>query len=121
VEPRISGKDATQVADDMAKRGPIRLLARSELQEVAGAPAPSAASEQGRKAPPRVRKPLARNDQCFAPFNDGRRARSAAPDGVLGGGVCVGAIGVPPPTPLPSEPVKAGGHRPSPQPRSRVA
>ena len=28
---------------------------------------------------------------------------------MLGGGLCVGAIGVPPPTPLPSEPVKAGG------------
>ena len=28
---------AMQVADDMAKRGPIRLLAPSELQEVAGA------------------------------------------------------------------------------------
>jgi hypothetical protein len=27
VEPRISGKEATQVADDMAKRGPIRLMA----------------------------------------------------------------------------------------------
>jgi NAD(P)-dependent dehydrogenase (short-subunit alcohol dehydrogenase family) len=38
-----------------------------------------------------------------------RRARSAAPDGVLGGGVC-SAIGVPAPTPLrPSEPVIAGG------------
>jgi hypothetical protein len=77
VEPRISGKDATRVADDMAKRGPIRLLAPSELQEVAGAPARSAASEQDRKAPPRVRKPLARNDQCFAPTSDleGHRKR----------------------------------------------
>jgi hypothetical protein len=70
VEPRISGKEATQVADDMAKRGPIRLLAPSELQEVADAPFPSAASEQGRKAPPRVRKPLPRNDQCLAPTPD---------------------------------------------------
>ena len=77
MEPRISGKEATQVADDMAKRGPIRLLAPSELQEVAGAPATSAASEQDRKAPPRVRKPLPRNDQCFAPTSDleGHRKR----------------------------------------------
>src|SRR5438093_940408 len=37
-----------------------------------------------------------------------------------GVGVCLGAIGAPPPTPLrPSEPVKAGEpHWPSPQPRS---
>jgi hypothetical protein len=77
---RISGKDATQVAEDMAKRGPIRRLARTEIQEVAGVPALSAASEQDRRAPPRVRKPLARNDQCFAPTSDfeGHRKRLRA-------------------------------------------
>jgi hypothetical protein len=31
---RISGKEATRVAEDMTKRGPIPLLAPSELQEV---------------------------------------------------------------------------------------
>jgi hypothetical protein len=69
-KPRISGKDAVQVAQDMANRGPIRLVAPSALEEVPSAPVPSAASEQGRKAPPRVRKPLPASDQCLAPTPD---------------------------------------------------
>jgi hypothetical protein len=83
VEPRISGKEATQVTDGMAKRGPIRLLAPSELQEVAGAPATCAVSEQDRKTPPRLRKPLARNDQCFAPTPDLDGHRSGAGRGAF--------------------------------------
>jgi hypothetical protein len=77
MKQRISGKEAVLVAEDMAQRGPVRLLAPSELEEIVGAPAPSTASEQDRKAPPRVRKPLGRNDQCFAPTSDleGHRKR----------------------------------------------
>jgi hypothetical protein len=67
---RISGKEATEVAVDMAKRGPIRLTAGNEGQEQASALVRSDGTEQDRKAPPRVRKPLPRNDQCLAPTPD---------------------------------------------------
>ena len=67
---RISGKEATQVAVDMAKRGPIRLIAGNEGQEQASTLVRSDGTEQDRKAPPRVRKPLPRNDQCLAPTPD---------------------------------------------------
>jgi hypothetical protein len=70
MKTRISGKEAVQVAEDMAKPGPIRVVAASEAQEAPGALVPSAGSELDRKAPPRVRKPLPRNDQCLAPTPD---------------------------------------------------
>ena len=82
-QQRISGKEAVRVAEDMAKPGPIRVvaasepLAASEAQEAPGALVPSPGSEPDRKAPPRVRKPLPRNDQWKAPTPDleGHRKR----------------------------------------------
>jgi hypothetical protein len=61
----------------MAKPGPIRVVAASEAQEAPGALVPSPGSELDRKAPPRVRKPLPRNDQWKAPTPDleGHRKR----------------------------------------------
>ena len=77
MKTRISGKEAARVAEDMAKPGPIRVVAASEAQEAPGALVPSPGSELDRKAPPRVRKPLPRNDQWKAPTPDleGHRKR----------------------------------------------
>jgi hypothetical protein len=72
-QQRISGKEAARVAEDMAKPGPIRVVeavSASEAQEAPGALVPSPGSELDRKAPPRVRKPLPRNDQWKAPTPD---------------------------------------------------
>src|ERR1700730_6956495 len=76
-QQRISGKEAARVAEDMAKPGPIRVVAASEAQEAPGALVPSPGSELDRKMPPRVRKPLPRNDQWKAPTPDleGHRQR----------------------------------------------
>src|ERR1700737_1837183 len=76
-QQRISGKEAVQVAEDMAKPGPICMVDPSESQEAPGALVPSPGSELDRKAPPRVRKPLPRNDQWKAPTPDlvGHRQR----------------------------------------------
>ena len=76
-QQRISGKEATRVAEDMAKPGPIRVVAASEAQEAPGALVPSPGSELDRKMPPRVRKLLPRNDQWKAPTPDleGHRKR----------------------------------------------
>jgi hypothetical protein len=46
------------------------VVAASEAQEAPGALVPSPGSELDRKAPPRVRKPLPRNDQWKAPTPD---------------------------------------------------
>jgi hypothetical protein len=72
VEPRISGKQATQVAVDMAKPGPIRLMASNDAQESPGVVVPSGVPEKvgDGKVPPRVRKPSPNNDQCMAPTAD---------------------------------------------------
>ena len=77
MKTRISGKEAVKVAEDMAKPGPIRGVEPTEVQEAAGALVPSAGSELDRKVPPRVRKPLPRNDQWKAPTPDleGHRQR----------------------------------------------
>src|ERR1700720_49265 len=77
MKTRISGKEAVQVAEDMAKPGPIRVVEPREVQEAAGALVPSAGAELDRKVPPRVRKPLPRNDQWKAPTPDleGHRQR----------------------------------------------
>jgi hypothetical protein len=77
MKTRISGKEAVQVAEDMAKPGPIRVVEPREVQEAPGALVPSAGSELDRKVPPRVRKPLPRNDQWKAPTPDleGHRQR----------------------------------------------
>jgi hypothetical protein len=73
---RITGKEAAHVADDMASRGPVRLVASNDVQEAQAAALPSAGSEQ-RGTPPRVRKPSPQNDQCLAPTSDleGHRKR----------------------------------------------
>ena len=52
-QQRISGKEAARVAEDMAKPGPIRVVAASEAQEAPGALVPSPGSELDRKMPPR--------------------------------------------------------------------
>ena len=77
MKTEISGKEAARVAEDMAKPGPIRVVDPSEAQEAPSALVPSPGSELDRKAPPRVRKPLPRNDQWKAPTPDleGHRKR----------------------------------------------
>jgi hypothetical protein len=80
MKTRISGKEAARVAEDMAKPGPIRVIeavSASEAQEAPGALVPSPGSELDRKVPPRVRKPLPRNDQWKPPTPDleGHRQR----------------------------------------------
>jgi hypothetical protein len=77
MKTRISGKEAARVAEDMAKPGPTRLVDLSEAQEAPSALVPSPGSELDRKVPPRVRKPLPRNDQWKAPTPDleGHRQR----------------------------------------------
>src|SRR3984893_12341445 len=77
MKTRISGKEAVQVAEDMAKPGPIRVIEPGKVPEAPDALVPSAGSELDRKVPPRVRKPLPRNDQWKAPTADleGHRKR----------------------------------------------
>jgi hypothetical protein len=71
-KPRISGKTATQVAMDAAKRGPIRIdQVATDVPEPLHGPQIAAGP---RKAPPRLRKPSPHNDQCLAP-TEGHRAR----------------------------------------------
>src|ERR1700726_2502615 len=79
-QQRISGNEAVRVAEDMAKPGPIHVIeavSASEAQEPPGALVPSPGSGLARKMPPRVRKPLPRNDQWKAPTLDleGHRKR----------------------------------------------
>jgi hypothetical protein len=77
----ISGKEATYVALEANKRGPIVLEPAAELAAAsANAPEPGSRSEttnSGRKPPARVRKPSPGNDRCLAPTPDleGHRAR----------------------------------------------
>jgi hypothetical protein len=82
MKPRISGKDATSVAIEAQKYGPIAIGAAEQIapteggiSEKAQVPAPSA--ETRRAPPPRVRKPSPQNDQYLAPTPDveGYRAR----------------------------------------------
>jgi hypothetical protein len=70
MKQRITGKQAAQVAEDMAKRDPIRLIAGNEGEPQTTALVPCDRPEQCRKAPPRVRKPSPLNDQCVAPTPD---------------------------------------------------
>jgi hypothetical protein len=77
----ISGIEATYVALEANKRGPIVLEPAAELAPAsANAPEPGSRSETtnaGRKPPARVRKPSPGNDRCLAPTPDleGHRAR----------------------------------------------
>jgi hypothetical protein len=70
MKTRISGKEAARVAEDMAKPGPIRVVAASEAQEAPGALVPSPGSELDRKVPPltlvsRTRAPLRQYQPAF--------------------------------------------------------
>jgi hypothetical protein len=80
---RISGKDATYVAMEAAKRGPIRVepspdddSRRAIGSQGALPPSVPAVSDdlekkdERPKAPPRVLKPSPRHDQCLAPTPD---------------------------------------------------
>jgi hypothetical protein len=85
-KPRISGKEATHVAMEAEKYGPVRISAADdsmpnskEPADMAQVPAQMNTPDGGgvRKAPPRVRKPSALHDQYLAPTPDleGHRAR----------------------------------------------
>jgi hypothetical protein len=74
-KPHISGKTATQVAIEAAKRGPIRVdQVATDVPVRANGPQ---IAQGPRKAPPRLRKPSPHNDHCLAPTADlaGHRAR----------------------------------------------
>ena len=77
---RIGGKESTYVAIEASKRDPIRVEAADDGAPVDGAPlpqAPAAAPSDGRKAPPRLRKPSPHHDRCLAPTGnlESHRAR----------------------------------------------
>ncbi len=87
----IRGRDATHVAIESAKRGPVKIEPASETGEVSAPttapgptlPAPTStelvASQPSaqRIKPPRVRKPSPANDQCLAPTADLESHRAA--------------------------------------------
>jgi hypothetical protein len=72
--PRISGKDATNLALEGSKRGPVRLEPSGDAGgDIISLPSPTGTAEMGlgqRKPPPRVRKPSPTNDRCLAPASD---------------------------------------------------
>jgi hypothetical protein len=86
-KPRISGKDATHVAMEAEKYGPVQIGAADDSTPNSNEPADKAQvpaqmngtpdSDHVRKAPPRVRKPSPLHDQYLAPTPDleGYRAR----------------------------------------------
>src|SRR5258708_11123733 len=71
---RIGGAEAVRVAMEASSRGPIRLECSAISDQSEGdAPVQSKALQrvaEGRKAPPRVRKPSAHHDRCLAPTPD---------------------------------------------------
>jgi len=70
-KPKISGRDATYVALEAAKREPICIVETdSAAVAPANSPAPSQDVTSSRRAPPRLCKPDARRDQCMAPTPD---------------------------------------------------
>ena len=79
-KPRISGKEATQVAMEAQKYAPVRIGASDDSTANSDEPADKAqvpaevngAPDGGhaRKAPPRVRKPSPLHDQYLAPTSD---------------------------------------------------
>ena len=84
MKARISGKDATNVALEAQKYGPIAIgaaeqTAPTDISDKAQVPAieGNQNSAETRRAPPRVRKPSPQNDQYLAPTSDveGYRAR----------------------------------------------
>ena len=86
-KPRISGKEATHVAMEAEKYGPVQIGAADDSMPNSNEPADKAQvpaqmngtpdSGHARKAPPRVRKPSVLHDQFLAPTPDleGYRAR----------------------------------------------
>jgi len=81
-EDRITGKQATYVALEAAKRTPIRLEAATENQEPPSSAlvAPREHVDDERKAPPRVRKPSPMHDRCVAPTTDLEKHRKCLRD-----------------------------------------
>ena len=84
MKARISGKDATNVALEAQKYGPIAIgaaeqTAPTDISDKAQVPAVEGrnSAETRRAPPPRVRKPSPQNDQYLAPTSDveGYRAR----------------------------------------------
>jgi len=77
-KPRISGKEATQVAMVAGKYPPVQITAPDELPQSPGPDQttpnlPTVVNGSGdaeRNAPPRVRKPSPHNNQCLAPTAD---------------------------------------------------
>jgi hypothetical protein len=71
---RISGKEATKLALEGSKRGPVQLEPpANDAVDVISLPPVTAASEMTageRKPPPRVRKPSPTDDRCIAPTPD---------------------------------------------------
>ena len=67
---RIGGKESTYVAIEASKRNPIRVAEGVPADKAPGPQAAVAASTDGRKPPPRLRKPSPHNDQCLAPTGD---------------------------------------------------
>ena len=78
-KPRVTGKMATYMAMETAKRKPIRLEPAMKNQEPPSSPL--AGPKEGvpglRKAPPRVRKPSNSDDRCFAPTMDLQKHRKS--------------------------------------------
>jgi len=66
---RIRGGDAVRLANEGSRRGAIALQI-SDDQPVAVASSASAVSAKARRDPPRVRKPSAVHEQCYAPTPD---------------------------------------------------
>ena len=76
VKPRISGKQATEVAEQALERRPVRLVAPTEDES-----GPSAELD-GQAGPPRVGKPSRHNDQCLAPTPDLENAPKTPSGGI---------------------------------------
>jgi hypothetical protein len=73
--PRISGKDAANIALEARTRGPVRLEPSGDPESanvvaLASSPAALGMGASERKPPPRIRKPSAGNDRCLAPTPD---------------------------------------------------
>jgi hypothetical protein len=82
----ISGREATYIAIESDKRGPVKIEplpadgAASAASMTTGSAAPVPAIPEAsapRKAPPRVRKPSLNHDRCLAPTPDLEAHRAA--------------------------------------------
>ena len=75
MKQRISGEEGVRVAENMAKPRPVRLVPATEGNDTANPSLPAVASEQQRRAPPRLRKVPAAAGQLSAPIPDLEGAR----------------------------------------------